>query len=1417
MLKSTDEGITWFALQSGVVNNLKTVNFVDNNTGYAAGENRTLLKTTDGGIHWAELPVTINSNMNIQGIAIVNSTTIICVGDSIIIRSSNNGASWQTVENVSYYSLHAVGFFDSDTGIAVGNDAYVLRTTDAGMTWNATYLYDGIYRWNFFCVFIMSSQTAYIGADQATLFISNNSGQSWYSGGAAGTDPVNGIGFSNNLIGVAVTPGGSSASIGITTDGGQNWSRPDIVYRYNSRSVFAIDNAYSVAVGDNGSLVRTSDGGNHWTRQAPIKPLAYRSVYFSDPNFGLVVGDSGTILRSNDTGITWHPQQSNIKNQLNCVFLINDNLAFAVGDSGTIIETTSGGTSWKQQQSGVTANLREIFFSNSRSGYAVGDSGTIVTTSDGGVTWVKANSPSTNDLLALRFVNDSTGAIVGRHGTFLWTTDSGMTWKTINIDRSNDLTSLTFGSQDTCFVTGSNGIILRVINGGDNISLIQDGSIVNDYGVYSSHIRSSYSLINFYTIAYTKLDTLFIAGDSGIILRAATGGTYIKWVSQNSPLSSDDYNYVHYTDKENQVVIGNNDEVVKTTDGGARWISQTGSSYEIDAFQFIDNDTWMLIHNMDSLYRSSDAGKHWYLQYSIQSAKIYDIDFINSDTGFVPVDGGLNYTTDGGITWEKRSGNWGIYKTFFTDSITGTGITYQNKVIYTTDGGITWSQVRDGSDPTLHNIDFVNHDIGFIVGDAGTILQTTDGGKSWSLDTEKISSNNFLNITFVESQFGYIVGGNGTILRTTDLGRRWGLQFSKTSQNLYGICFLNKDTGTAVGANGTIIQTNDGGNTWVTQIQCTNNYLQSVYCIDSINAVIVGENGTILHTSNGGSLWSNENGHMTALLNKVFFVGRDTGMAVGLNGVIITTTDGGMEWSNHNYGGTNYNSVFMLDANTAIVVGDSGTIIKTTDNGKSWSNFDVPTSNALYGISFADNNTGVVVGENETIFHTTDAGITWINESLNTNYYIASVAFSNSTTGTAFSDGRKQIGSGHGAYWQDAYDILRTTDGGITWSRQTTGNDGHVFDQSYIDSLHGWAAEIGSVLTTTDGGKSWNSLGGGADLHGIYMTGHTGYAVGGDGLIIRLSYDGGIKSRQYLSYKSQDISFGDVFIGDQRTDSISALNDGGDTIIIDLSQYSNPLFSITPTSITLAPGESGGFGITFSPLDTSVQNGMFVFNYIKQYFNDTVFVTGNGVGPAFETNTRELDYGVVRQGSSLTKYITVSNPGDTTLVVSQINSTNPRFIDSLQNFTINSGQSLSVPITFQPDVFVPDSVVPYSGYIIFVSDAFSSPDSIKVTGGGLSGVKENADIVPGSYGLEQNYPNPFDPVTKISFSIARESQVKLCVYNVLGEMVATLADEKMAAGSYTANFDASALPNGVYFYKLTAGEFSATRSMVLAR
>ena len=89
--------------------------------------------------------------------------------------------------------------------------------------------------------------------------------------------------------------------------------------------------------------------------------------------------------------------------------------------------------------------------------------------------------------------------------------------------------------------------------------------------------------------------------------------------------------------------------------------------------------------------------------------------------------------------------------------------------------------------------------------------------------------------------------------------------------------------------------------------------------------------------------------------------------------------------------------------------------------------------------------------------------------------------------------------------------------------------------------------------------------------------------------------------------------------------------------------------------------------------------------------------------------------------------------------------------------------------------------------------------------------------IPKSYSLEQNYPNPFNPATKIRFDLKKEAFTTIKVYDVLGREVAMIVNEQLRTGVYEADFDASMLSSGIYYYRISAGDYSEVKKMVVVK
>jgi hypothetical protein len=102
--------------------------------------------------------------------------------------------------------------------------------------------------------------------------------------------------------------------------------------------------------------------------------------------------------------------------------------------------------------------------------------------------------------------------------------------------------------------------------------------------------------------------------------------------------------------------------------------------------------------------------------------------------------------------------------------------------------------------------------------------------------------------------------------------------------------------------------------------------------------------------------------------------------------------------------------------------------------------------------------------------------------------------------------------------------------------------------------------------------------------------------------------------------------------------------------------------------------------------------------------------------------------------------------------------------------------------------------------------------------GAIIGIQNISSEIPKGFTLQQNFPNPFNPETKIRFELPKPENVTLKVFNSLGQQVAILAsNEYTTAGYKEVSFNGANFPSGVYFYSITAGDYSQTRKMILIK
>lgn len=280
----------------------------------------------------------------------------------------------------------------------------------------------------------------------------------------------------------------------------------------------------------------------------------------------------------------------------------------------------------------------------------------------------------------------------------------------------------------------------------------------------------------------------------------------------------------------------------------------------------------------------------------------------------------------------------------------------------------------------------------FVVGKAGIVLKTTDGGTSWKRVEIPEQRADLYGAYFTDRNRGVLVGPHGLILATADGGNHWSKRNSSTTSDLVAIRFLNASIGWIVGFNGMILRTTDGGKIWKTEYCGVNSTLWSVSFINPKVGWAGGSGGTIVKTTDGGLHWRKFESGVKEFVYTLHFLSLSVGWAAGGYGMIIKTTDGGASWTRVNVheedGASNDPSIFgysshFFNDHEGLISGSDGTMRYTNDDGKTFRAYPTNTGDALLSLSFANRRIAWAVGTRGSILKTSDGGATWINQSHN--------------------------------------------------------------------------------------------------------------------------------------------------------------------------------------------------------------------------------------------------------------------------------------------------------------------------------------------------------------------------------------------------------------------------------------------------
>ena len=390
------------------------------------------------------------------------------------------------------------------------------------------------------------------------------------------------------------------------------------------------------------------------------------------------------------------------------------------------------------------------------------------------------------------------------------------------------------------------------------------------------------------------------------------------------------------------------------------------------------------------------------------------------------------------------------------------------------------------------------------------------------------------------------------------------------------------------------------------------------------------------------------------------------------------------------------------------------------------------------------------------------------------------------------------VDSLHGWIGSRSGSIYHTTDGGNIWETQFENDSLYLINFCFLNEDIGFAVAVSNmyepygsyILRTTNGGLNWNSEYlriGELFANKIYfLDSSNGFLLGYPDLFLRTS-DGGfnwrpvsLDSSVFAHYPPRSIRFFDENYG---------FACGG---VIDIA------------GVIWRSTDQGYSWVTVTDTSSAPSEPLYTIHFVDSL---NVFMLGGD--PEYGASImRSSDAGNFWDYDTLGVLYFPIDVGFRT----QSEGWAPLGPKQLFLYTSDSGQNWSLLPT--PDstsisnIIFPDSThgfaVGSDGAVIKYT--YQKPNEIMTNNDGIE-----------SFNLAQNYPNPFNPVTSLSYKISSAAIVSLKVYNILGKEVTSLVNEYKPAGSYTAEFDGTNLPSGVYLCRMKAGEYSAVRKMLLIK
>lgn len=574
-------------------------------------------------------------------------------------------------------------------------------------------------------------------------------------------------------------------------------------------------------------------------------------VQFVNNDVCYSTGDNGTLLKSIDKGLSWNLIKTEMVS-IDFSFFFDENKLLLI-DAKNGIAKYQDGNEVLYEKAMIIPKLEysSFHFFDLNKGYCYSKTDSIMLkTTNCGDSWDTIYIPSKNKYRSNLFFFNDNNILFADKNTLLKTTDGGANWKFKNTLPDTTIGLIHFLDENTGWISNLQGELFKTTDGSES---------------WTEQFLNKNSFPLFYFKFFDE-NNGYVFGWDNYLYRTTDGGE--NWEMQTlKELMGGGQNSLSISDE--RVIIGvENDGVIKrTVSNGYSWDSiSTGTLYEMSDVHFINDTTGWAISKNKLILKTTDAGTTWVNQKYKNKARDYfiDIHFFNENTGILSDRAGYFYkTTNAGAEWTQISeiSDVSIHDIYFVNEQVGYVAYWSSSVNEffvkkTTEGGNYWDHCKAFADTSIDKLHFLNENLGYTASKNGIFIKTTDGGKNW---TTKIidSTLKYNQVYFIDENTGWFVTNlyyhdsnwvrfdSIVVQKTTDGGESWVLQLyaEGTYTNMQ---FLNENYGWIITEQGYTFKTTDGGNNWEKLPSATNKYLSFLHIISEEKCRAFGKNGLVM-------------------------------------------------------------------------------------------------------------------------------------------------------------------------------------------------------------------------------------------------------------------------------------------------------------------------------------------------------------------------------------------------------------------------------------------------------------------------------------------------------------------------------------------------------------------------------------------